>query len=48
MSRLDVHLAYRKLQTTGYIVVHAELTLAINTDRGVWSRSPSWSILELR
>ena len=36
MSRLEVPLAYRKLQTTGDIVVHAELTLAIKTDRGAW------------
>jgi hypothetical protein len=36
MSRLEVPLAYRKLQTTGDIVVHAELTLSIKTDRGAW------------
>ena len=34
MSRLEVPLAYSKLQTTGDIVVHAELTLAFKTDRG--------------
>jgi hypothetical protein len=36
MSRLEAPLAYRKLQTTGDIVVRAELTLAIKTDRGAW------------
>jgi hypothetical protein len=36
MSRLEVPLTYRQLQTTGDIVVHAELTLAIKTDRGAW------------
>jgi hypothetical protein len=34
MSRLEVPLTYRQLQTTGDNVVHAELTLAIKTHRG--------------
>src|SRR5262245_34288459 len=36
MSRLEVPLAYRRLQTSGDLVVRAELTLAIRTDRGTW------------
>ncbi len=36
MSRLEVPLAFRKLRTTGDLVVRAELVLAIKTDRGVW------------
>jgi len=36
MSRLEVPLAFRKLRTTGDLVVHAELVLAIKTDRGAW------------
>ena len=36
MSRLEVPLAYRRLRTTGDVVVHAELALAIKTDRGAW------------
>ena len=40
MSRLEVPLAYRKLRTTGDVVVHAELVLAIKTDRGAWEPLP--------
>jgi hypothetical protein len=40
MSRLEVPLAYRKLQTTGDVVVHAELVLTIKTARGVWEPFP--------
>jgi len=40
MSRLEVPLAYRKLQTTGDIVVRAELVLTIKTGRGVWEPFP--------
>lgn len=36
MSRLEVPLAYRRLRTSGDLVVRAELTLAIRTDRGAW------------
>src|SRR5271170_5201014 len=36
MSRLEVPLAFRKLRTTGDLVVHAELVLAIKTDRSAW------------
>jgi hypothetical protein len=36
MSRLEVPLTYRRLRTTGDVVVHAELALAIKTDRGNW------------
>ena len=36
MSRLEVPLAHRRLQTSGDLVVRAELTLAIKTDRGAW------------
>ena len=40
MSRLEVPLAYRKLQTTGDIVVRAELVLTIRTGRGAWEPFP--------
>jgi hypothetical protein len=36
MPRLEVPLAYRRLLTSGDVVVRAELTLAIMTDRGTW------------
>jgi len=36
MSRLELPLAYRRLQTTGDILVRAELDLAIKNDRGGW------------
>ncbi len=36
MSRLERPLAYRVLSTTGDVVVHAELDLAIKTDHGTW------------
>jgi len=36
MSRLEVPLAFRTLRTTGDLVVHAELVLAIKTDLGTW------------
>jgi hypothetical protein len=36
MSRLEVPLAYRRLRTSGDLVVRAELTLVIKTDRGTW------------
>ena len=45
MSRLEVPLIATTLRTTGDVVVHAELVLAIKTDRGNCSRS--WSILVL-
>ncbi len=37
MSRLEVPLAFRKLRTTGDLVVHAELILAIKTDSDVFA-----------
>ena len=40
MSRLEVPLAYRKLRTTGDVVVHAELIMAIKTNRGTWEPFP--------
>ena len=40
MSRLEVPLAFRKLRTTGDLVVRAELVLAIKTDRSVWEPFP--------
>jgi hypothetical protein len=40
MSRLEVPLAYRKLQTTGDVVLHAELTLMMKTKQGVWEPFP--------
>lgn len=36
MSRLERPLAHRRLQTTGDVLVHAELNLAIKSDRGIW------------
>ena len=36
MSRLELPLAYRRLQTTGDVLVHAQLNLAIESDQGVW------------
>jgi hypothetical protein len=36
MARLEVPLAFRRLLTSGDVVVRAELTLAIMTDRGTW------------
>ena len=41
MSRLQVPLASRKLRATGDVVVHAELIVAIKTDRGTWEPFPS-------
>jgi hypothetical protein len=40
MSRLEVPLIARTLRTTGDVVVHAELVLAIKTDRGSWELLP--------
>jgi hypothetical protein len=40
MSRLEVPLGYRKLRTTGDVVVHAELIMAIKTGRGTWEPLP--------
>ena len=40
MSGFEVPLAYRKLRTTGDVVVHAELIMAIKTDRGTWEPFP--------
>jgi hypothetical protein len=40
MARLEVPLAYRRLRTTGDVVVHAELIMAIKTDRGTWELFP--------
>jgi hypothetical protein len=40
MARLEVPLAYRRLRTTGDVVVHAELITAIKTDRGTWELFP--------
>src|SRR5437899_6322048 len=40
MSRLELPLAFRTLRTTGDVVVHAELDLAIKTDRGGWETIP--------
>jgi hypothetical protein len=36
MSRLEVPLTYRRLRSTGDVVVHAELALELKTDRGNW------------
>jgi len=36
MSRLERPLVHRRLQTTGDVLVHAELNLAIKNDRGIW------------
>jgi hypothetical protein len=36
MPRLEVPLNYRRLRSTGDVVVHAELALAIKTERGNW------------
>ena len=36
MSRLELPLIPKRLQSTGDIVLHAELTLEIKTDRGMW------------
>ena len=41
MSRLDVPLIFRKLSTTGDVLVRAELRLAIKTDRVPGRRSAS-------
>jgi hypothetical protein len=46
MARLEVPLAYRRLRTTGDVVVHAELIMAIKTDRGTWELFP-FLIVEL-
>jgi hypothetical protein len=40
MSRLEVPLIARTLRTTSAVVVHAELVLAIKTDRGSWELLP--------
>src|SRR4051794_20398882 len=36
MSHVEVPLGCRRLQTSGELVVRAELTLVIKTDRGAW------------
>jgi len=36
MSQLELPLAYRKLQTTGDVVVRAELDLEVKTNEGTW------------
>ena len=36
MPRLEVPLTFRRLRSTGDVVVHAELALAIKTERGNW------------
>ncbi len=36
MSRLILPLAYKTLRTTGDVVFHPELNLAIKTNRGLW------------
>jgi hypothetical protein len=36
MSRLELPLIYTKLRTTGHVIVHAELNLAIKTSPGAW------------
>jgi hypothetical protein len=36
MSRLELPLIHRKLQTTGDEVVHAELTLELKSNQGTW------------
>jgi hypothetical protein len=36
MSRLEVPLVYRTLQTTGDRVVHADLDLEVKTNQGTW------------
>jgi hypothetical protein len=36
MSRIEVPLAYRTLQSTGDVVVRAELRLQLKTDKGKW------------
>jgi hypothetical protein len=36
MPRLEVPLTYRRLRSTGDVVVHSELALAIKTERGNW------------
>jgi hypothetical protein len=38
MSRLEVPLIERKLQSTGDVLLHAELALEIKTDQGAWKR----------
>jgi hypothetical protein len=38
MARLELPLIERKLQSTGDIVLHAELALEIKTDQGAWNR----------
>src|SRR4051794_8565869 len=40
MSRLEVPLAYRKLQTTRDVVVRPELVLTLKTARGAWEPYP--------
>jgi hypothetical protein len=40
MSRLEVPLIPRTLRTTGDVVVHAELVLAVKTNRGSWELLP--------
>jgi hypothetical protein len=36
MSRLELPLAYRMLQSTGEVVVRAELNLELKTNQGTW------------
>jgi hypothetical protein len=36
MSRLELPLTYRKLKTTGDVVVRAELNLELKTNQGIW------------
>jgi hypothetical protein len=40
MSRLEIPLALRTLRTTGDVLVHTELDMAIKTDRGAWETVP--------
>jgi hypothetical protein len=40
MSRLEVPLAFRRLSSTGDVLVRAELDLAIKTNRGAWEIVP--------
>jgi hypothetical protein len=39
MSRLEVPLIERKLQSTGDLVLHAELALEIKTNQGGWMKT---------
>jgi hypothetical protein len=37
MTRIELPLAFRRLQTTGDVLLHAELELAIKSDQGTWA-----------